>query len=1520
MFKKAALFLTLMLVLPTLASAYSIAVKVGSGSGSITPAGGSAITTSGTVSVASGSKAFTITPTTPGYTLNAVYLDNAKSSATDNGNGTYSFTVSYDASKLIRTLTVYFSANASLSVSSSINPSNSGYGYVLLQKVTSSGGALSTATQGSLTGLKAGDYVKVTAVPSTSANAVTNINIGGNDNNNSNAGTFSQTFQMGSSNVSVVAYFNITAQITPKLVAYKTYTDSSGATHMAAANPVNVGDNVTLDATGTMSNVPVTYAFTVNGSAIASANGQATLNTSTPGTYNAVVTINGDPTKTASVSVTVNSAAQNSLNACATCHSSSTPQIVTDFSNSPHWTNTVNTGANGTSCATRCHFQATTFQASASSACQTCHSDSLIKDQNLAYAYNVDAVDASDDGTFKNNSTSHPFRTVTQENACIVCHSGSHHGGPTAAYANSSHYQNPYGEGVVTCINCHNPHSTQASFPQYNAASHNETVAGSCDACHARTTGKPYGIFSSNGQMMQPHTANKSVNSTAGNSNYLHVFKAGTLGWYSKVPTGTYLNVSSSYVSANNSCTACHGHNNQVNGEYADTMHADPYGRWKSIDGFKFAGFSSANATTITHANSATDGCVRCHTTTGFVNFVKSGFNDLRAWGFQNLNDPTGEVITCRACHDDTVGAVKGEHSVALPEGQVRQIGAYPAYYNYSVANVGKFINGVQGATGTALAYRDFKNSNICVPCHSGRSGNSSNGSVINALGAFGQYTTLNKQMGGVPNTPHAVYQAAVLDAKIGYQFSTYTTAANGHATIGVGGAVNTGTTSGPCVTCHMDYKSAGANTANQYRKHNFDIVNSNGTLPTVCASCHSTSFNGASLATAQASFQAAVTAMAEYLASSNNKYNTPIITFTYNSSKATYSVAPADSARLIANTSFTGKAPEFAKLVGVYYNMNLLWGLAYGTTDVGAYAHNPQYLKKLIFDTMNYLVPAGQSVQTVIGAIAPVAASTTGTVNPGFTADQQSAAVSYVNNSDANHYATGTYKVQYVLSDASETPFLPAGQSNVCANCHNPQENSDQASAREAWAESGHGSTTVSPWMPSGSHAWRSTGDATVNFQVSQAATDCLRCHTTDGYAQFTGSNFTNIAPVATAADAKTNSPLACNTCHVAPLNSNSDRRTVGAVSTFYNISTVDNVTKQSVKVHVAATFPDVGESNICISCHSGRVSGAALTQAAANGLSMGNAGFQNSHYMAAAGMMYVKAGFTAFTSASAVIGTSTYGASLTANTDGGALSSTHRILGTSAINGNSHNPSFFVAGNLDTNGPCVTCHMKGYTNADTDRAAMGHSLEIDADAYAQVCSNCHTSDNGHVFSAATTGSAFGDFQTYFLDAQSEAYQAALKLAVTVLQNNYNITYNSASYPYFYDQNNGGKAVTDWTRGGRLTAAQALKLHGACLNINLLGREPGAFAHARTYSRRLLYDTIDFLDDGTMNLSVSATATTLSATVGSPVYGMFNKGTVAYDGGAPYAGGTLDAGTSEGTAFILNWTGAGAWATPERP
>jgi hypothetical protein len=284
----------------------------------------------------------------------------------------------------------------------------------------------------------------------------------------------------------------------------------------------------------------------------------------------------------------------------------------------------------------------------------------------------------------------------------------------------------------------------------------------------------------------------------------------------------------------------------------------------------------------------------------------------------------------------------------------------------------------------------------------------------------------------------------------------------------------------------------------------------------------------------------------------------------------------------------------------------------------------------------------------------------------------------------------------------------------------------------------------------------------------------------------------------------------------------------------------------------------------------------------------------------MAAAGMMYMKTGFISFTPANTPIGSTTYGKSLSPDpsvpggVDGG-VRSTHRRLGTPGINGDSHNPAAFTPGNFDANGPCVTCHLNA--NGQPYRTSS-HSWEIDGNAFNQVCVKCHDSEGSIILTA-------DNFETVFIEEQSHVFQNALTLAKNILLKKYGIKYDGSKHPYFYDvakDPSGATAVRDWTRG---TNDQAFgqKVMGACFNVNLLIREPAAYVHARTFTRRLIYDSIDFLDDAVINLSVSATA-------------------VATDPATYGKGATANApDTTESMKYLIGYNRTtGAWNTPERP
>lgn len=427
----------------------------------------------------------------------------------------------------------------------------------------------------------------------------------------------------------------------------------------------------------------------------------------------------------------------------------------------------------------------------------------------------------------------------------------------------------------------------------------------------------------------------------------------------------------------------------------------------------------------------------------------------------------------------------------------------------------------------------------------------------------------------------------------------------------------------------------------------------------------------------------------------------------------------------------------------------------------------------------------------------------------------------------------------------------------------------------------------------------------------------NCNRCHTSTGFLNAVNSSFAYPAPAWGVAGDKTKEVITCKVCHT-DYNFKNRVRSLGAFTAPYNGN-------KSPK-----TFPDASTSNLCVSCHSGLESGdsvAAVTD-------FTNANFKNSHYLPAAGFTYMTIGFTSFTSASAKAGVSstgtafTYGDSYTmyygsGTTPAGQVSSTHRKLGTSLIVGDH---GIAAGSGLDSTGPCVICHLKGGNTTRTTSHTLSAtsagatlSATVDTGAYAQVCAKCHTYEAGTLVNA--DGS---NFATVFIEPNKSSFNDALALAAAYLQTNFKIKYDSANYPYFFDLTadpTGKTAVTDWTRKTN-NQAFGKKVMGACFNLQALTKDPGAFAHGRTYARRLVYDTIDFLDDGIMNTSVSALAQVESARAGSPVFGKFTKGAAAYTGSQNASPGSpLAAGTTEGMVYLIGWSrSTGAWSTPERP
>lgn len=979
----------------------------------------------------------------------------------------------------------------------------------------------------------------------------------------------------------------------------------------------------------------------------------------------------------------------------------------------------------------------------------------------------------------------------------------------------------------AACATCHvntiDSFTGQGIVATYNASGHSENSHGpSCAACHAPNSGT------------QNHPGEPMLNTGAQIKQKCEACHNAASPYFDPASAirhwGNQYNLA--FYTNRNTCNECHNAHDPVsnfatlflsyNSKHAKTLTTvDPND--PSSERGQWRRQNSPLAGSENAAVQRTRQCSLCHLQDGILTYVNSGYTKYFT-GTAGNTLPAGvndSILGCKACHTNSVGTIR-----VIPPAK--------AYYNYS----GRLFSGMayKKWLPAPVTYPDAKSSNVCVVCHSG----GGDGVITPQVVTMMEAAMVNLSSATSAPNNHQMIAAQSLYA-MGYNKNIGTPTPNRHQTINTAGTY--GQTSGPCAGCHDLNKSV----------HNWQVADANGfvTNNDLCSSCHGSHYN---VEPAKEKFNNNLLLTVQVLRNAGRMVS-------YSSSNGTVT---------LKFTGMSGKYGPGGKLYGEMLNLSMV------NNDAGAFAHNPPYYAQINQSAIQ--VATGKAAVDMVNAVTAITVPQgkgTATLQGGVTLDQAKAELIASFSLGDRHFATSTpYKTQYNL------------ESNTCQTCHYQPESTVQAEARIAWGESGHGETVALPWIPSATHEWRATGSP-VNFATNVPAQDCVRCHTAGGFAQFVGgaTPFTNVKDLVTkgSAEAKINSPLNCNTCHVNPLDASSSRLDVPQVTTYYNISSA------GVKSHIASTYPaGLGETNMCIPCHAGRLSGANLV-AVKDQLNFANSSFQNSHYMAAAGLMYAKVGFTAFTTATAPTGNTsapTYGSSMTANEDGGKLTSTHRKLGTTAIRGDSHNPSFFVEGNLDTNGPCVTCHLKGYKNTPTPRPGAGHSLKIDQAAWDDVCINCHASEGIEL-----------------VEETEGEFRDALNIAIQLLQTRLPIEYDSTAYPYFYKAklpHTTANAYKNWSNGG--SKIDGLRNEGAAFNINLISREPYAYVHARTYTRRLLYDTIDYLDDGVANMSVSKTLQAAPFNLIKGAYATDPSGNRIF----PYL-------------CRYNRTG-GAWQYPERP
>jgi hypothetical protein len=403
-----------------------------------------------------------------------------------------------------------------------------------------------------------------------------------------------------------------------------------------------------------------------------------------------------------------------------------------------------------------------------------------------------------------------------------------------------------------------------------------------------------------------------------------------------------------------------------------------------------------------------------------------------------------------------------------------------------------------------------------------------------------------------------------------------------------------------------------------------------------------------------------------------------------------------------------------------------------------------------------------------------------------------------------------------------------------VCRDCHNPHNANNEINNQ--WAESGHADKTAAgAWAH---YNWTEVANAFRNdFSATSDRTTCQRCHTTTGVIAYLTANADAnpseyVAPLPYDPNFKPEM-LKCNGCHTDNVGS---LRTTGQITAPYT-----NAPDQ---------YPAAAGSNLCLACHTGVESGESIKNSSAN---FAATGFINSHYLTAGGTVFGKSGYT--------FGDRNYAI---------PAGDRHDKIGMGIATGDANFDA--VRGNY-TEGPCVTCHF-GSNDGSHTLSPLTEYAPGDV-SLNPVCVVCHPT-RGVGTNAETTWLGTEAIAATLQGTTHKArYQAALEaLKVQLANNGYTFT---TGYPYF--------ANTNWVSVADPTGKNNM---GAAFNYNLLIHDPGGVAHNRRYTRRLIYDAIDHLDDGILNYSVFATLNALD------VAAVYKASAIAYlINNGPVNGGT---------------------------
>jgi hypothetical protein len=491
-----------------------------------------------------------------------------------------------------------------------------------------------------------------------------------------------------------------------------------------------------------------------------------------------------------------------------------------------------------------------------------------------------------------------------------------------------------------------------------------------------------------------------------------------------------------------------------------------------------------------------------------------------------------------------------------------------------------------------------------------------------------------------------------------------------------------------------------------------------------------------------------------------------------------------------------------------------------------------------------------------------------------------------------------------------------------VCSNCHNPHSDatvnrewalSAHADLQGIRLEPKSGSLVGTGFFSGAWAHYNWTCDGTSNVSCGPAEgtpndfRECQRCHTTTGFAAFVDALRAGNTGLANAIRTGASPQLSytpyfkpemlkCNGCHI---DNRGILRNPGPITAIYDYSS--GGTTYSRASHA---FPDVAGSNVCMACHTGRESGETiknLNQAGMPSVNFANQTFINSHYLTAGGTVFGSTGYTFGgrnyanvdfykhdqIGTPAAPNTGTNGPCIGCHMSRPNKNGDHIFLPVSRVRSGETVTITGIASEV-----CYNCHgpndvlMLDLVREQRELfsaglAALRYQLEKQGFYFADAYPYFYRlrDRNGQI--SVTMGSAVvtgvgTDWLATSVTGTDVTGAIADRLRVNgdgayyAIQSVNSATQLTLQAPYAGSANTGGapytiieSPITDWLTApdSDTTGAVSGKNNmGSAFNFNLLEHDPGAYAHNRYYTKRLIYDSIDWLDDNQLNYSTGMT------------------------------------------------------------